>query len=166
MQGGGDGFIVRWLVVSSFGINRTEPEGHMMRPLSIQALLGVAAGATLISVAGPALADPTAECSARNSNQIEIGTCMAEVMKAADEAMSMALEFATNAAADLDKTTGRESAVPALKAGQEAWSQYRDKHCEFVGTTFGGGSGTGIAIQNCRIESARDRYAELMQFVQ
>jgi len=68
MQGGGDGFIVRWLVVSSLGINRTEPEGHMMRPRSIQALLGVAAGAALISVAGPALADPTAECSARNSN--------------------------------------------------------------------------------------------------
>lgn len=46
------------------------------------------------------------------------------------------------------------------------WSAYRDKPCEYVGSMFGGGSGTGIAIRCCRIEYGRDHSDELMQYAQ
>jgi len=74
--------------------------------------------------------------------------------------------FVRKSAAETDNATGRELSVPALEAGQKQWSLYRDQHCEFVGTTFGGGSGTGIGILDCRIELTRARERELMQFVQ
>jgi uncharacterized protein YecT (DUF1311 family) len=115
---------------------------------------------------GLAKADPTMECSIGKSSQVEIGNCLVTVEKNAEAAMESALRFASSSATELDKAAGRDLASPALQAGQAAWQQYREKHCEFVGATFGGGSGTGIAIQGCRIELARERYAQLMQFAQ
>ena len=78
--------------------------------------------------------------------------------------MQVALGFAMEAAKSLDTVTEREAALPALEAGQAAWSAYRDQHCEYVGVTFGGGSGTGMAIRGCRIELARARTNALMGF--
>jgi uncharacterized protein YecT (DUF1311 family) len=136
----------------------------MTHSLFLQCMRVLATSGALLVSAVAGQADPTTECSIKNSSQVEIGNCIAGVEKDADAAMAIALEFAMNSAAELDSTTGRVVAVPALKAGQEAWLQYRDKHCEFVGATFGGGSGTGIAIRNCRIELARERFTQLMQF--
>ena len=62
--------------------------------------------------------------------------------------------------------TERETSVPALTAGQASWEAYRTAQCEFVGTTYGGGSGTGIAIRSCRIALARARADDLMRYVQ
>lgn len=118
----------------------------------------------LLLSAAPASADPTMECSTNGGSQVEIGRCVAEVEDTVDLALEVALEFAMDAAKELDDVTGREVAVPALDAGQAAWSEYRDKHCEYVGSTFGGGSGTGIAIRGCRIELGRVRTDELMQY--
>ena len=60
-------------------------------------------------------------------------------------------------AKELDDVTGRTVALPALEKAQAAWSAYRDTHCDYVGATFGGGSGTGIGINSCKIELARSR---------
>ncbi len=76
------------------------------------------------------------------------------------------LGFVTASAQELDTVTGRKVAVPALEAGQAAWVAYRDLHCEFVGATFGGGSGTGAAIRGCRIELGRARADALLEFTQ
>ena len=111
----------------------------------------------------PASADPAMEC-ADASSQVEIGQCLAEVEQNVDAALATALRFAMNAARELDDVTGRAVAVPALEAGQTAWSAYRDKHCDYVGATFGGGSGTGVAIRSCRIELGRVRTDDLMQY--
>ncbi len=77
----------------------------------------------------------------------------------------MYLSFAMNAAKELDETTGRAVAEPALEAAQAAWDAYRNDHCDYVGATFGGGSGTGIAINSCRIELGRDRADTLLRYL-
>lgn len=122
--------------------------------------------AILMGFSAPAQADPATECSRTHNDQVGIGACLVETDKDADSAMSTALGFATSAAEKLDGVTGRKIAAPALHAGQTAWSDYRDKHCGYVGATYGGGSGTGIAILSCRIDLARIRSAQLMRFAQ
>jgi len=118
----------------------------------------------VLLVAPEAQADPVMECGKQFGSQIEIGDCLADIEKNVDAAMGVALGFAMASAKELDTITEREVAVPALEAGQAAWSAYRDQHCEYVGSTFGGGSGTGMAIRGCRIELARARTNVLMKF--
>ena len=122
------------------------------------------AAALLMSVVTTARADPSTECSIDNSSQVETRRCLDQALINADAAMKISFDFAMKSATELDQMTGRKVAVSALKTGQSTWSQYRDKHCDYVGTTFGGGSGTGIAILSCRIEFARLRADQLMKF--
>lgn len=117
-------------------------------------------------IPGSAFADPQSECSVDASTQINIGVCLSAAETVADATVTSALDFAMQAAQELDEVTQRKSSVPALKAGQDGWLAYRDQHCVFVGTTYGGGSGTGIAIQSCRVALARARADELMRYVQ
>jgi uncharacterized protein YecT (DUF1311 family) len=111
----------------------------------------------------PVAADPTLECSAAASSQVATADCLAEVEANVDGTIETALEFAMNSAKELDDVTGRDAMVPALTAAQAAWVAYRDAECEAVGASFGGGSGSGIAIRACRIDIGRERVARLMQ---
>lgn len=113
----------------------------------------------------PVLGDPSLECSQGASSQAEIGGCIVETEERVDAALAQVLDWARASAAELDEVTGRVMVVPALEASQAAWEAHRDAHCEYLGTTWGGGSGTGISIGACRIELARDRMAELMATV-
>lgn len=122
------------------------------------------AAALGLAPAVAALADPTLECGLDLSSQVEIADCMAATEARVDRTVAEALGFAMTAAQELDETTGRPMAAPALEAGQAAWSGYRDAHCGFVGQTFGGGSGTGVAVRSCRIELGRERVGVLMGF--
>ena len=111
-----------------------------------------------------ALTDPASECN--GSNQIEIGACVTDTLQRVDQTVALYLGFAMSSARDLDTVTQRQVAARALDAAQTSWETFRDTHCDFVGATFGGGSGTGIAIDSCRIELGRDRARELMRFSQ
>ncbi len=113
-----------------------------------------------------AVADPSFECSISSSSQVETADCLANVEKTVDRTLAAALELATRSARELDEITGRELGVLALEQSQKAWTVYRDDQCEFVGTTFGGGSGTGIAIRSCRVELGRARIKELFDNLQ
>ncbi len=115
-------------------------------------------------VASAAFADPATECG--GSSQVEIGACVAETLQRVDQTVDIYLGFAKRSAEELDEVTGRAVAVPALEAAQAAWSAYRVAHCDYVGATFGGGSGTGIGIDSCKIELGRDRAEDLMRYVQ
>ena len=117
-----------------------------------------------LSVPCIVFADPATECG--GSSQVEIGACVAETLQRVDATVEIYLGFAMRSAEDLDGVTGRAVAVPALQAAQTAWSTYRDSHCDYVGATFGGGSGTGIGINSCKIELGRDRAEDLMRYVQ
>ena len=110
------------------------------------------------------IADPATECG--GSSQVEIGACVADALQRVDATIEIYLGFAISSAAELDQVTGRSAALPTLEAAQAAWSAYRDEHCDYVGATFGGGSGTGIGINSCKIELGRNRAEELMRYVQ
>lgn len=109
-------------------------------------------------------ADPATECG--GGSQVEIGACVADTLERVDATIYMNLGFAMNSAEELDNVTERAVTVPALEVSQAAWSAYRDAHCDYVGATFGGGSGTRIAIDSCKIELGRDRAKDLMRYVQ
>lgn len=106
-------------------------------------------------------ADPTMECNDAGS-QVEIGSCVSGMAARVDGAVEAAFSIAQSAAADLDQVTGREVMGPALEASQTAWMAYRDAQCDAIGASFGGGSGTGIAITACRLELGRARVDALL----
>ncbi|NVO57697.1 DUF1311 domain-containing protein [Rhodobacteraceae bacterium B1Z28] len=110
-----------------------------------------------------ALADPALECSGASS-QVEIGSCVAQMEERVNAALEESFGFAMQTAAELDGVTGRTEAQPALEAAQTAWVGYRDAQCAAVGASFGGGSGTGIAITSCRVNLGRTRVDELLRF--
>lgn len=117
----------------------------------------------LATMAVPGFADPALECS-NSGSQVEIGECVAKDEERVEAALATALRFALNAAEELDSIIERSAAVPALEAGQKAWETYREEHCAFVGATYGGGSGTGIAIRSCWTSLGRARVDELMRY--
>lgn len=114
-----------------------------------------------VAVAIPLQADPSLECSFIGDSQVEIADCLAETEERANAAMELVLGYVQDAAFDLDETTGKKVALPALEAAQDAWLAYREKNCAHRGALYGGGSGTGIAIRSCQIEVTRARTAEL-----
>lgn len=115
-------------------------------------------------VPGVVLADPATECG--GSSQVEIGACVAQTLQRVDATIDIYLGFAIGSAQELDEITGRTVAVPALEAAQAAWSAYRTAQCDYVGATFGGGSGAGIATDACKIKLGRDRAEELLRDLQ
>lgn len=121
-------------------------------------LPAMAMAATLLPLV--ANADPSMECD--GSSQVEISECLDETLARADAAVEEAFSFALTSAAETDEVTGRASVVPALYASQSAWEAFRDGQCDYVGSTYGGGSGTGIAILACRITEARNRTTALL----
>ncbi|MFV0360416.1 lysozyme inhibitor LprI family protein [Tropicimonas sp.] len=114
----------------------------------------------LPALAAPILAGPDLECP--DGSQIEIGNCVHETLERVDHAVASALDIARGSAAELDELTGRTEAVPALDASQIAWESYRNAQCDYVGASFGGGSGTGIGIESCRIVLGRLRAMDLL----
>ncbi|WP_299985074.1 lysozyme inhibitor LprI family protein [uncultured Ruegeria sp.] len=119
----------------------------------------------LVSLLFPfvAMADPAMECTDAGS-QVEIGSCVSDMEMRVNAAVETSYSFALAAAQELDDVTGRVVAVPALEASQSAWSTYRDAQCDAVGASFGGGSGTGIAITACRVDLGRTRVDELLRY--
>lgn len=109
------------------------------------------------------MADPALECSDASS-QVEIGSCVAKMEERVNVAIETSYSFAVEAAKELDDVTGRVEAVPALEASQSAWVAFRDAQCDAVGASYGGGSGTGIAITSCRVDLGRARVDELLRF--
>lgn len=109
-----------------------------------------------------ALADPTLECSGASS-QVEIGECVGEMEVRVNQALEASFRIAQQAAIELDEVTGRVVAQPALDAAQNAWVIYRTAQCEAVGASYGGGSGTGIAVASCRVDLGRARVDELLR---
>jgi uncharacterized protein YecT (DUF1311 family) len=144
--------------VSAGWQSNNNKERQIMRP-SFAGLIGVA---LLASASAPANADSHTKCDTQSTSQVDLHGCLLKAEKEADAALKSALGNAMAAAKELDDVTApRRDVVQALTAGQDVWVQYRDKHCEYVGTTWGGGSGTGIAITRCRIDHARARSKEL-----
>lgn len=117
----------------------------------------------LILLPFAALADPTLECTDAGS-QVEIGSCVSDMELRVNAAIESSYSFAMASAKELDEVTGRVVAQPALERAQSAWVAFRDAQCEAVGASYGGGSGTGMAITSCRIDLGRARVDELLRY--
>jgi uncharacterized protein YecT (DUF1311 family) len=113
----------------------------------------------ILPVAG--VADPSLECSVRNGSQVEIADCLFDVEADANAALEIAFKEAMNNALELDTITTRSVAVTALEKAQADWVAFRQSHCDYLGSLFGGGSGTSIRIRSCRIHETRQRTAAL-----
>ncbi len=118
----------------------------------------------VFTLAGTGQGAPVDECALVSESEVEVGNCLVQVGRnmeiLIDESLARALKTATR----LDEDSERPMAVEALKAAQAAWQAYRDAQCEYVGATYGGGSGTGNAILSCRVELDRARLAELERY--
>lgn len=110
----------------------------------------------------PAHADPSFECSVTSNSQVETANCLAETEDRVSQVLEVTFKIAVESATELDAVTGRDVVLPALNTSQAAWAAYRDAHCEHIGATYGGGSGTGIAIRACRVELMRVRINALL----
>ena len=125
--------------------------------------------AMIIALAGVAMfgsearSDPSLECP--GDNQVEVRDCLSETEARVDAALAIVVGFARESAESQDELMGGSAAMEAFEAGQTAWEAYRDDHCDYVGSTFGGGSGTAPAIYACRITHARARMEELMSLI-
>jgi len=51
--------------------------------------------------------------------------------------------------ADLQSSAPKQA--PALQDMQRKWIAYRDARCDYIGAQWGGGSGTGPAVQGCHM---------------
>ena len=115
---------------------------------------------SLLAIPMAGWADPSLECSVTANSQVEIGACVGDMLTGAEQAMEIALGFAKSSAAELDEITQRDMTLPALEAAQAAWVGYRDAHCDHIGATYGGGSGTGIAINSSILSDWHDANQE------
>ncbi|STQ91669.1 lysozyme inhibitor LprI family protein [Iodobacter fluviatilis] len=118
----------------------------------------------LLAFSAQAQTSPPAQVECDGANQILIKTCLAKLAPQAEQDRKNA-EAATRAMMkNLDRATGRPEALPAFKQSTRAYEAYRQAHCAWVGKSFAGGSGAGIAELSCRIDSDRARSDELSRF--
>jgi uncharacterized protein YecT (DUF1311 family) len=61
----------------------------------------------------------------------------------------------------LDRAVGQSVAANRFEAAQQAFRDYRDKHCAWVGVKAVGASGAGDFVRDCRIRLAEQRTQEL-----
>lgn len=115
----------------------------------------------VLACATTAHADPSLECSFQTETQVEVRECLTEIEENLVPAMAIVYKTAYAVAKQTDNITERVVAVPALEASQAAWEAFRDAQCNYAGSLFAGGSGTGIEIQSCRIEMTRARIKAL-----
>lgn len=132
---------------------------HMGRTTrALVALTILFPGLGLVAVAR---ADPLGECWVQASDQLEVRACLESTHEISARAMEAALALATEAAAELDRITGRVEAVPALEASQQRWQVFRDDNCALRAALAAGGSGAGTFALSCEITMARERADEL-----
>lgn len=114
----------------------------------------------LLPLAAQAETAPSPD-SCEQTTQVEIAACLVGVEARADALLGQAEARALDSARRLDAITERVEALPAYETALAAWHAWRDAQCAAVGASYGGGSGTGIAVHSCRIALARAQIGAL-----
>ena len=91
------------------------------------------------------------------SSNVGIGGCFAAELRWWDDELNRVYAamidlYGTRDAELRDLGSAAPPSVPALRAAQRAWIGWRDGYCAFEATTWGGGSGSGIAETQCRMQ--------------
>jgi uncharacterized protein YecT (DUF1311 family) len=104
---------------------------------------------------------PVAECEAL-APMTEVKRCYNERVDDVDREVERAYRRAIVAARELDAVTGHGDAVPALEESQALWRAFHRTDCmELRAKLAAGGSGTGVFIARCAIDTAKTRISEL-----
>ncbi|MCX7205430.1 MAG: DUF1311 domain-containing protein [Proteobacteria bacterium] len=118
----------------------------------------------LFTLSAQAQTSPAAQVECEAANQVLIKTCLAKLAPQAEQDRLNAEAAARAMMKNLDRATGRPEALPAFEQGTKTFRAYRQAHCAWIGKSFAGGSGAGIAELSCRIDLDRNRAEELSRF--
>ena len=102
-----------------------------------------------------------AECWRWSPSRAELDECLASELLEAERALEAAERGAHEAVRRLTIATGRQSAMAAQAASDQAWRAYRDAECDRIAELAAGGSGAGDFYRACLIDRARARIREL-----
>jgi uncharacterized protein YecT (DUF1311 family) len=124
----------------------------------------LALACALFAINAQAQTSPPAQVECDAANQVLIKTCLAKLAPQAEQDRLNA-EAATRAMMkNLDRATERAEALPAFKKDIQTYLAYRQAHCAWVGKSFAGGSGAGVAELSCQIDMDHTRAEELSRF--
>ncbi len=91
------------------------------------------------------------ECYTKASTTDAIRQCLKQELQETRQEYREALEKLTQYAAELDRVTGRNEAVPALEKANTAFDRYVSEQCRFDEAMMGSGTGAGSANLSCQI---------------
>jgi uncharacterized protein len=104
---------------------------------------------------------PLERCGKVSGTRIEIGACLDHLAAIVERDLAAAGRKAAQAAAELEKATGRLGPVAALDASTAAFAVYRDAECDRQRAMMDAGTGAGDVERSCRILLAEQRALEL-----
>lgn len=118
--------------------------------------------AALILLCAEALAaTPIEECNQSPSAAAQAHACLERMSKQASDALAGALATAHGTMEQLDRASGRPTAVKALEASQRAFRDFRERNCTWIAATLPPGTGSVDARMDCLIRMDRARTDEL-----
>ncbi len=108
-----------------------------------------------------AVETPFERCSKVAGTRLEVGACLERLAAIVERDLVAAGRKAAEAAAQLEKATGRPGPVAALEASGKAFDAYRNTECGRQRAMMDAGTGAGDAERSCRILLAEQRALEL-----
>ena len=91
------------------------------------------------------------ECYKTAATTVALRECLKQELQQTRTEYRDVLTKLTQHAAELDRTTGRNEAVPALERANTAFDRYVSEQCRFEEKMMGGGTGSGSANLACQI---------------
>jgi uncharacterized protein len=108
-----------------------------------------------------AVETPLERCSKVAGTRLEVGACLDRLTGIVERDLAASRRKAEQAAAELEKATGRPGPVAAVSASEATFSQYRDAECGRQRAMVDAGTGAGDVERSCRILLAEQRALEL-----
>ena len=91
------------------------------------------------------------ECYKTAATTIALRECLKQELQETRTEYRDVLTRLTQHAAELDRITGRNEAVPALERANTAFDRYVAEQCRFDQALFSSGTGAGAANLSCQI---------------
>lgn len=97
------------------------------------------------------------ECYKTAATTVALRECLKQELQQTRTEYRDVLTKLTQHAAELDRTTGRNEAVPALERANTAFDRYVSEQCRFDEALFSAGTGAGAANLSCQINLLHTR---------
>ncbi|SDZ04584.1 Uncharacterized conserved protein YecT, DUF1311 family [Jannaschia faecimaris] len=139
--------MTRWLVLALLVAVPAAAQDVPFDQTQVQACLDSASPSTCVG-------DEAAACSAQTGSNVGYGFCLRAELTFWDAELNrvygVLIDLTEAQDAELKSYGSAAPAMtPALRAAQRAWIAWRDAQCDFIRTTFGGGTGGNPAATDC-----------------